>query len=157
MSVEHNKHLVQHTFAELFSGGDLALADALVGADFFTHEVPPGAPRGPAVLRQMATMLRTAFPDIRYTTEEVIGEGDKGVVRTTLRGTHTGPFMGLAPTGQRVEQAQIHIVRFAVLKAVDHLVVRDDLGLLRLVGVFPACDPVWEYAFGRGPVWAPPD
>ena len=89
----------------------------------------------------MAAMLRTAFPDIRYTTEEVIGEGDTVVARTTLRGTHTGPFLGLAPTGRRVEQAQIHILRFAGGKAVEHRAVRDDLGLLRQLGAIPARDP----------------
>ena len=140
MSVEHNKHLVQYTFERLFNTGELALADELVSAEFLNHEAPPDAPRGPAGLRQIVTMLRTAFPDIRYETAEMIAEGDKVVARTILRGTHTGPFMGMPPTGRPVVQEQIHILRFVDGKAVEHRAVRDDLGMMRQLGVIPAPD-----------------
>ena len=140
MSVEHNKHLVQYTFDRLFNTGELALADELVSAEFLNHEAPPDAPRGPAGLRQIVTMLRTAFPDIRYETAEMIAEGDKVVARTILRGTHTGPFMGMPPTGRPVVQEQIHILRFVDGKAVEHRAVRDDLGMMRQLGLIPAPD-----------------
>ncbi|MDP9310402.1 MAG: ester cyclase [Pseudomonadota bacterium] len=138
MSIEQNKHLVQHAFTRLFNHGELALADDLVSADFLNHEAPPNAPRGPAGLRSMVMMLRTAFPDLHYDTEEVIAEGDKVVDRTTLRGTHLGPFMGIPPTGRPFVQAQIHILRFVDGKAVEHRAVRDDLGMLQQLGVIPA-------------------
>jgi predicted ester cyclase len=137
MSVEANKQNVQQTFAALFNSGDLAIADELVSADFVNHEVPPDAPRGPDGLRQIVTMLRTAFPDLRYETKEVIAEGDWVAVRTILHGTHNGPFFGIAPTGRQVMQEQIHLIRFADGKGVEHRAVRDDLGLLRQLGVVP--------------------
>ena len=140
MSVENNKHLVEHTFERLFNYGELALADELVSADFLNHDAPPGVPRGPAGLRQVVTMLRTAFPDIHYDTEEVIAEDDKVAIRTTMRGTHAGPFLGIPPTGRRFEQQQIHILHFANGKAVEHRAVRDDLGMLQQLGVIPAPD-----------------
>ncbi len=142
MSVEHNKHLVQYTFERLFNTGELALAEAMVSAEFLNHEAPPDAPRGPAGLRQIVTMLRTAFPDIRYETAEVIAEDDKVVARTILRGTHTGPFFGIPPTGRQVVQEQIHILRFVDGKAVEHRAVRDDLGMLQQLGVIPAREQV---------------
>jgi steroid delta-isomerase-like uncharacterized protein len=137
MSAEDNKHNVQRAFDGLFNRGELALADELASADFLNHEAPPDAPRGPEGLRQIVTMLRTAFPDIHYDVEEVIAEDDKVAARTTMRGTHTGPFMGIPPTGRRVVQAQIHILRFVGGKAVEHWAVRDDLGLLRQLGMLP--------------------
>jgi steroid delta-isomerase-like uncharacterized protein len=137
MSAEDNKHNVQRAFDGLFNRGELALADELASADFLNHEAPPDAPRGPEGLRQIVTMLRTAFPDIHYDVEEVIAEDDKVAARTTMQGTHTGPFMGIPPTGRRVVQAQIHILRFVGGKAVEHRAVRDDLGLLRQLGVVP--------------------
>ena len=140
MSVEHNKYLVRYTFERLFNTGELALANELVSADFLNHEAPPDAPRGPAGLRQIVTMLRTAFPDIHYETAEMIAEGDKVVARTILRGTHTGPFMGMPPTGRPVVQEQIHILRFVDGKAVEHRAVRDDLGMMRQLGLIPAPD-----------------
>ena len=135
MSAEHNKQLVQDTFARLFNHGELALADELVSADFLNHDAPPDAPRGPAGLRAIVTMLRTAFPDIHYDTIAVIAEGDKVAAHTILQGTHTGPFMGIPPSGRRVVQQQIHILRFVDGKAVEHRAVRDDLGMLRQLGV----------------------
>ncbi len=140
MSTERNKHLAQYTFEKLFNTGELALADELVSEDFLNHDAPPGVPPGPAGLRQMVTMLRTAFPDIHFGVAELIAEGDTVAARTTLRGTHTGPFMGIPPTGRRVVQEQIHILRFADGKAVEHRAVRDDLGMLQQLGVVPA---VW--------------
>ena len=140
MSAEHNKHQVRHTFARLFNHGELALVDELVSADFLNHDAPPDAPRGPAGLRYMVMMLRTAFPDLHYATEEMIAEDDKVVARTTLRGTHLGPFMGIPPTGRQFVQAQIHILRFANGKAVEHRALRDDLGMLQQLGVIPARD-----------------
>lgn len=137
MSAEQNKHSVQRAFDGLFSRGELTLADELVSADFLNHEVPAGAPRGPAGLRQLVTMLRTAFPDIHYDVQELLAEDDTVAARTILRGTHQGPFMGIPPTGRPVVQEQIHILRFADGKIVEHRAVRDDLGMLQQLGVIP--------------------
>src|SRR4051812_47372794 len=110
MSAETNKQLVQHTFAALLTSGDLTIADELVSTDFVNHDAPAHVPGGPEGLRQMAVMLRTAFPDLHFETKEVIGEGDWVAARTILRGTHNGPFFGIAPTGRQVVQEQIHLL-----------------------------------------------
>jgi steroid delta-isomerase-like uncharacterized protein len=140
MSTEANKQLVERGFQRLMNNGELAIADELVSADFLNHEAPPEAPRGPAGLRGMVTMLRTAFPDFHIEVAELIAEGDKVVARTTLHGTHTGPFMGIAPTGRRFEQEQIHIFRFADGKAIEHRAVRDDFSMMQQLGVIPSLD-----------------
>jgi len=88
-------------------------------------------PGGPEGLRQMAVMLRTAFADLRYETKEVIAEDDWGAARTILYGMHNGLYFAIAPTGRQVVQEQIHLIRFANGKGVEHRAVRDDLGLLR--------------------------
>lgn len=137
MSAEQNKHSVQRAFDGLFSRGELALADELVSADFLNHEAPSGAPRGPAGLRQLVTLLRTAFPDIHYEVQELLADDDLVAARTILRGTHLGPFMGIPPTGQPVVQEQIHILRFAGGKIIEHRAVRDDVGMLQQLGVIP--------------------
>ena len=140
MSVEDNKRSVEHTFARLFNSGELSLADELVSVEFLNHDAPPDAPRGPAGLRSIVTMLRTAFPDIHYETEELIGEGDKVVARTRMSGTQTGPFFGIPPTGRPVDVQQVHIIRFANGKAVEHRAVRDDLSMMRQLGLIPSHD-----------------
>jgi predicted ester cyclase len=94
-----------------------------------------GAPPGPASFKQLVTFYRSAFPDAEFTIEDVLADGDKVVMRNTFSGTHRGPFMGIAPTGRRVSQEQIHIVRVASGQVVEHWAVRDDLSLLQQLGV----------------------
>lgn len=146
MSVEENKTTVQRAFEDLFNHGRLAVADEVVSAAFVTHAAPPGTPRGPEGLRELVTLLRTAFPDARIVIEDLIAEGERMCARTTLRGTHRGQFLGIAPTGRRVIQEQMHIVRFVGGKAVEHRSLSDDLGLLRQLGQLGTLSSVDESA-----------
>jgi steroid delta-isomerase-like uncharacterized protein len=139
MSTEDNKTQFRRTLEELFNQGDLAIADELFAPDFIDHAAAPGMNnRGPESMRQAATMLRTAFPDLHFTIEEVVAEGDTVAGRVTLSGTHQGPFLGIAPTGRSFRQAQMHFVRFRDGKSVEYREVRDDLGMMQQLGVIPA-------------------
>src|SRR5215469_2603092 len=108
MSTEANKAIVIQLYEEMFHQGNLAIADELIAPDCINHEVPPGMNnRGPESARQVVTMLRTAFPDLHCTIEELVAEGDTVAARVTLSGTHLGPFIGIAPTGRSVRQVSI--------------------------------------------------
>ncbi len=134
MTIDENKALAQRLYDDLFNRTQLALADALVTADFVDHAAPPGAPAGPVGLRQAIALLRDAFPDSRHMIEDLIADEDRVAVRVTLMGTHAGPFRGIAPTGRRIAQAQIHILRVVGGKVVERWAVQDDLGMLRQLG-----------------------
>lgn len=137
-SEEENKAHYRRTFEEVFNQGNLALVDELVAPDFLNHEVPPGMNnRGPDSTRQVVTMLRTAFPDLHFTIEDLVAEGDTVASRVTMSGTHLGPFQGIPPTGRSFQQAHMHFVRFRDGKAIEHRAVRDDLGMMRQLGVIP--------------------
>ncbi len=73
-------------------------------------------------------MIMNAFPDNHHEVEEVTAEGETVVLRCTLTGTHEGEFMGLPPTGRRIEVTEIHPYRLEGGKAVEHRVGRDDTG-----------------------------
>jgi predicted ester cyclase len=135
VSAEENKALFRRTYEELLNRGDLSVAEELVAPDFVNHEAPPSRDRGPESMRGLATMLRTAFPDLRFEIEELIAEGDVVAGRLTMNGTHEGPLMGTPPTGRSVRQDHMHFVRFEGGKAVEHWGVRDDLGMMRQLGV----------------------
>ena len=136
MSTETNKAQFRRTLEAMFNKGDLDLVDELVAPDFLNHDVPPGMNnRGPETMRQLVTMLRTAFPDLHFTIEELVAEGDTVAGRVTMRGTHLGPFQGKPATGRSFEQAHMHFVRFRECKAIEHRAVRDDLGMMRQLGV----------------------
>jgi len=123
----------------VFNQGDLDLVDELVAPDFLNHDVPPGMDsRGPDSTRQIARMLRTAFPDLHVTIEELVAEADTVAGRVTMRGTHLGPFQGIPATGRSFEQVHMHFVRFRDGKAIEHRAVRDDLGMMRQLGVIAA-------------------
>ena len=118
---EENKTQYRRTFEEVFNQGNLALVDELVAPDFLDHEVPPGMNnRGPDSTRQLVTMLRTAFPDLHFTIEDLVAEGDTVAGRVTVSGTHLGPFQGIPPTGRSFQQAQMYFVRFRDGKAIEH-------------------------------------
>jgi predicted ester cyclase len=86
-------------------------------------------------------MVTAAFPDNRHEVEEIIAEDDRVVLRCTLTGTHEGTFMGIPPTGRKIEVTEIHIYRLKGGKAVDHRVGRDDLGAMRQLGVIADAVP----------------
>jgi len=79
-----------------------------------------------------------AFPDLHYTIEDMIAEGDKVVVRLTFSGTHRGEFMGVAPTNKRVTTTAIFIQRIVSGKLVEEWSNADLLGFFQQLGVIPS-------------------
>jgi steroid delta-isomerase-like uncharacterized protein len=110
---DRSKALLRRFYDDLWSKGKLEAIPELVAEDFVDHHPLPGSPPGREGLAALVVTWRTAFPDMRETCEDLISEGDKVVGRFTMRGTHTGEFMGVPPTGRRVTMSGIDIVRVA--------------------------------------------
>jgi predicted ester cyclase len=134
---ERNKAGFRRVYEEGLNGGNPAVADELIDPEFLDREAHPGGNRGPESFRQLITMLRTAFPDLRFEIEDLIAEGDTVAGRLTMNGTHEGPLMGMPPTGHAVRQAHMHFVRFRDGKAVEHWGLRDDMGMMRQIRLMP--------------------
>ena len=81
-----------------------------------------GTPPGPEGFRQFYARLRSAFPDLRYTVDDLIAEGDKVVVRWTWSCTHTSVFRGIAPTGKQATVTGMAIYCLAGGKIVERWV-----------------------------------
>lgn len=135
MPVEENKVIIQRAYEELWNERNVDVVDELVAEDFLNHAAPPGRQRGRQGLKDVVRMFEGAFPDFRYEVEDVISEGDKIAVRDTFTGTHQGDFMGIPATGNRVTMEAIHIYRFSEGRLAEHWVARDDLGMMRQLGV----------------------
>ncbi len=101
MSAE-NKALVRRFYEEVFHQGNVTLVDQLFSPSFARHSPPSPDVRGPTEVKQFCTALRAAFPDIHYTLEDMVAEGDKVVLRWSAQATQQGKFMSVAPTGQSV-------------------------------------------------------
>src|SRR4030095_1232506 len=97
-----------------------------------------GLPSTLTGLKEHIAMLRRGIPDLELTIDERIVSGDKVWARMTARGTHTGPFMGRAPTGKSFTICVIDVVRFESGKIVEHWGVPDRFALLHQLGVLPA-------------------
>lgn len=86
--------------------------------------------------------FRAAFPDYHATIDEMIAEGDKVVVRQTVRATHAGEYpywelKGIAPTGKQLEWNEVQILRVADGKILDGWLIVDGVSRLQQLGVLP--------------------
>lgn len=77
----------------------------------------------------------SAFPQYEMDAEDVIAEGDRIVVRFTIRGVHKGDFMGIPPTGRQIEVPGIIIYRIADGKIAEHWIQTDAMAMMQQLGV----------------------
>jgi predicted ester cyclase len=137
MSAEENKAIARRIPLEVLNNKQLALLEELVDPAGVDHAAPPGMPETFETTKQFLGMLLSAFPDLRYTLEDEIAEGDKVVQRALVSGTMKGDFIGIPATGKHANWTEIHIVRFAGGKIVEHWAAIDQLGMLQQLGVIP--------------------
>ena len=136
-----SKELIRRLYAEGFNRQDAAAAAALYAEDAVNH----GRPIGREGMKRVFEALFSAFPDFRYEILEETEEGDRVVCKVRMTGTHRGQptlpeafggmLAGVAPTGRRVEVLQFHSFRVRGSQICEHAAVRDDLGMLKQLGV----------------------
>jgi predicted ester cyclase len=121
MSGAENKAVVRRLYEEVFEGGRLDVADALVAPD-----------RGPDRCKEVAAMLKAAFPDAHWEILDVIAEGDQVAMHAEWSGTHEGPFMGMPPTGRSFSGVH-HSYWFRLRDGLvtEYRAVRDDAAMMR--------------------------
>lgn len=90
-------------FEEVWNQGREATIDRLLAPDAMAHGLPGGDMRGPDAFRSVFRTFRGAFPDIRIVVDRTVTEGDLVAVYCRVTGTHTGPSLGIPPTGRRVD------------------------------------------------------
>jgi steroid delta-isomerase-like uncharacterized protein len=138
MSDEH-KTIVRRVFEELFNGKNLDAADELYAADYVDND--PAAPdtgTGPERVKQEVQMYLGGFPDLTFTVEDQIAEGDMVVTRWTSSGTFKGEFLGIPPNGKWATGTGITIHRLAGGVIQESWTNMDSLGLLQQIGVISA-------------------
>ena len=127
---------------ERINAGDIAGFGDLVAGDFVEHQGGPGLPPTKEGTLEFFGILRAAFPDMRMDVEDLIADEEKTVARVTVTGTHKGEFMGVPPTGTRVDVQLIDIMRFNRAGLVcEHWGVADMLSLMQQLGAVPAGPP----------------
>jgi steroid delta-isomerase-like uncharacterized protein len=138
MSTEANRALIRRLFEEVWNKGNVAAAEAVASPNWIAHGNLPGQEMpGLVGVRRFISIYRTAFPDMHVTIEDQVAEGDKVVTRWTATATHSGPLMGIPPTGRHVTTSGIGIHRIVDGKIVEQWGTDDTLGLMQQLGVVP--------------------
>jgi steroid delta-isomerase-like uncharacterized protein len=137
MSNDARKRAVYRWVTEMWGGGNLALADELVGQDYVYRAVGMPEVRGAAGIREMVTTVRAALPDLTNTVELQVAEGDIVVTRGTTRGTHLGPWAETPASGNSVTLPWVLISRFEGDKIIDEFEAFDTLGMMQQIGAIP--------------------
>jgi steroid delta-isomerase-like uncharacterized protein len=141
MSVEENKALMARFTEEVINRKNLAIVDELVASDFVEHEeLSAEAGGGREGIRQNFGMLFGGFPDLQATIEDMVAEGDRVALRSTMRGTHEGDFMGIPPTGKTAAYVTFDIVHIRHGKITDHWGLSDSMALMQQLGVTAPVD-----------------
>ncbi len=128
-----------HRFTEFINTANGKLAEELISPEAVFHV--PGRPepvRGPAGYLEIIGMMRAGFPDIQWTLEKMVAEGDMVAARFTMRGTHRGIFFGVPPTGQTIKVQAMNFYRLSGGRFVEERGQPDLLSLLQQIGAAQA-------------------
>jgi predicted ester cyclase len=136
-----NKSLIHRLYDDAINKHDAVAAAAFYASDAKNH----GRTVGRQGMQKVFEALFSTFPDFNYRIVEATAEGDRVVCKVTMSGTHLGePTMaaafsgmltGVAPTRRKVEVLQFHSFRISNGLITEHAAVRDDLGMLKQLGV----------------------
>jgi steroid delta-isomerase-like uncharacterized protein len=134
-AADANKDLICRLLAEV-DRGNADVVETYYAPDYVDHTPSPIRRLAPGRegVRQALAIFRRAFPDTRHTIEDLVAEEDRVVVRLSARGTHTGEFIGVAPTGEVVTMTGIAIYRIVDGRIAERW-AEQSLGVLEQLGI----------------------
>lgn len=139
-ALQRNKEIIRRYFEGWGNRGDTAVADELIATNV-TLRNPPAILHSLEEYKTGMARFHTAFPDLYFSIEDLIAEGDKVVVRWTLYGTHLGEYQDRSPTHKVMTVTGISIFRLAGGKIQEITVNMDRLGQAQQLGWLPAPAP----------------
>ncbi len=135
----HDNGLIVRRFLEETINQDrLDTAAQFVWEDVVEQVPFPGQGPGLQGLKDVLRSMRTAFPDIHWSTEEQIAEGDKVLTRFEWTGTHRSEFLGVPATGRRVKVWGMVLDRLADGRIKETRIIMDLMGMMMQLGAVPA-------------------
>ena len=137
MSTNDNKSVIRSFIEDILNQGRLERADDIVIEDFVELDPLPGQSQGKEGLKEVIRQLRSAFPDIHWTVEEMLAEDDKVFTRFTWSGTHQGAFLGVPATGRRITVKGMVIDRLVAGRMAESRILMDTLGMMQQLGALP--------------------
>jgi len=149
--MDRNVATLKRWFEEVWNQGRLKAIEEMASPDVIAHgQAQHTVDVGLKEFREFARGIRAGFPDIHVTIEQTLSDGDFAVARWSATMTHTGPFLGIAPSGRKATVTGTTIARFADGKVIEGWDNWDQLGLLVQIGVVSPA----EFEAVKGPVQA---
>jgi predicted ester cyclase len=134
-----NSAIVHRWFQELWNEGNMNIIDELASPDAIGYgQIEQDGRIDMEQFRALFLSLRSAFPDIKFTIEQTVAEGDMVVVRWRAAATHRGEFLGTKPTNRSVEFTGMSMQRIVNGKIIQGWDNWDQLGLLTQIDAAPA-------------------
>lgn len=130
--------VVRQFVDEILNRGDFDSADRFVWDDVVQHVPFPGQGPGLNGFRAMLREARVAFPDLYWSVEEQLTEGDRVLTRFVWTGTHQGPFLGIEPTGRQVTVWGMALDQVVDGRIKETRFLMDAMGLMAQLGASPA-------------------
>jgi steroid delta-isomerase-like uncharacterized protein len=131
MSINANKDVITRFIMEVWNKNNLAVLDDLMDPTYYDYSYEPRNREG---LERILLMMQAAFPGHETIIEEIVGEGDTVAICQTLRGTHSGSFRGLPPSGKQIEIGGYRFFKVRDGKITSHRALLDLPGLLQQIG-----------------------
>jgi len=135
--VTGNKAIARRYFEEILNKGDAATIGSLISDDVIFRN-PPFVIKGLEGFRKLISSLRATFPDLHFTIEDEIAEGDRVATRWVMRGTQSGPVEGHPATGKKMDVSGMDIFRITGGKVREVWVNMDSMGQAQQLGWLPA-------------------
>lgn len=134
--MQKNSAIVRRFIEETINQGRIDSAVQFAWEDVVEQVPFPGQGPGLEGLKDVLRGMRAGFPDLHFSVEEQIAEGEKVVTRFEWTGTHRGDFLGVAATGRSVKVWGVVIDRLQGGRIKDTRIIMDLLGLMMQLGVF---------------------
>jgi predicted ester cyclase len=132
MSVKENKAVILK-FYDLYNRKEIDAAYELFAPGYILHS--PTGDLSREQCKQFDTMAFVGFPDLICSIADIVAEGDKVAFRVSAKGTHTGLFMGVAPTGKKFEMNNTWIVKISHNKWVEQWGTNEIPQMMQQLGV----------------------
>ena len=126
-------------FLQFINTADENLAQQLINPGATFHVPFQADPlQGPKGYLAIIGMMRSGFPDIQWSIDEMIVEDDKVAIRFTMKGTHKGTFFGVPATEKPIAVSAMNFYRLSDNQIIEEVGQPDMLGLLTQIGAVPA-------------------
>jgi steroid delta-isomerase-like uncharacterized protein len=151
MSTEQNKTIVRRFFEELWNGRNLSVADEIFAPDCVTHQLTSGeeaiaAPRNAEAVKEHVGEWLRSFPDLHFTIDQMMAEGDRVVTFAVMHGTQTESWHGVPATGRKVSIRMTVMHQISNKKIVADWTLVETLGFFQQLGLVPTTPEIMQVA-----------